>query len=989
MPGGWNDHRSEVVVHPSQTVWATTSIGLFRLKPQTGEVTRFPIGEVGGISCDNRGYIWVTFPDSNKVKKFDYQGNQVGPSVTVGSLPFCNGDMTGYEAGLQREHDVRPLYILAPKDSVALGSYVTPKAVVKNVGSNTETFPVVFQIASFYCDTVIVGGLAPGDTAVITFDNWLAQPAGTYLPVCYTDLVGDEYRYNDTCRGFFIVRPDGPAPEIYSVTPDHGGNTGIVTVTIAGAGFLPSARVKLTRMAQPDIAVDSTRSGVIDSSTVVATMDLRQAPPGLWNVVVTNPGGGAGTFYGGFTIEVGREGFWADIVAPSQLRVGRDAPCLLTYGNSGNIDVEVGLIIVSPGLSAVISSQSPLAWPADSVNGGSAEDLALLAYNVPAGFTGTVTFQVRATAVGPIQLGVQSWIVPSENGSPSVEEPLLAGSARSVLEAMSGGFSCVPPAPPEGHVIFQDDRSRGNELATGHEGLIWHNRVELPSSGCDVYVWENLPQGADPARPQGGTRFTPWEDFSRRTFSAGGLQEDYNPRLSSTEQDGLHAKLCSYVDGCADGSARLQYNNVTLEHCTWATQKAFKEGTGRDLLGRPYRAGDSPAGDFELLKHRVWPGRLRGQAWKIAGNSVAAVVAAVRSLGRMWTDLNRILSAGASWDPNGKAGPIGFGDGGFLELNEPLHYIIFFENDSSATAAAESIWVADTLDSDLDWSTLILGDIFPGAGPDDIRPSYQAATDFNPVTGVITWTLSNINLPPDTMPYWGEGWVSYSVKPRPELPTGTRIENIAAIKFDENPWILAPMDSLPIFNTIDAAPPSSNILTLADSSSARFSVNWTGLDDDGGSGIASYSIYYSTDGTNYDPWIIDTSGTSGMFSGETGTSYYFYSVARDNVGHVETFPVTFDAHTTVTSCCVGRVGNANGVGTYPQEVTIGDIQTLVTAKFIQGTCTGYVQCLAEGDANQSGGPNPTCNDITISDIQTLVNHLFIAGPANAPLKTCL
>jgi hypothetical protein len=45
--------------------------------------------------------------------------------------------------------------------------------------------------------------------------------------------------------------------------------------------------------------------------------------------------------------------------------------------------------------------------------------------------------------------------------------------------------------------------------------------------------------------------------------------------------------------------------------------------------------------------------------------------------------------------------------------------------------------------------------------------------------------------------------------------------------------------------------------------------------------------------------------------------------------------------------------------------------------------------LAEGDANQSGGPNPTCNDITISDIQTLVNHLFIAGPANAPLKTCL
>jgi len=88
-------------------------------------------------------------------------------------------------------------------------------------------------------------------------------------------------------------------------------------------------------------------------------------------------------------------------------------------------------------------------------------------------------------------------------------------------------------------------------------------------------------------------------------------------------------------------------------------------------------------------------------------------------------------------------------------------------------------------------------------------------------------------------------------------------------------------------------------------------------------------------------------------------------------------------------CCFGRVGNANGVGDYPDEITIGDVQTLVTAKFIQGKCDGYVPCIAEGDVNQSGGVNPTCDDITISDIQTLVNHLFIVGPADAPLDWCL
>jgi hypothetical protein len=88
------------------------------------------------------------------------------------------------------------------------------------------------------------------------------------------------------------------------------------------------------------------------------------------------------------------------------------------------------------------------------------------------------------------------------------------------------------------------------------------------------------------------------------------------------------------------------------------------------------------------------------------------------------------------------------------------------------------------------------------------------------------------------------------------------------------------------------------------------------------------------------------------------------------------------------TCCVGRVGDANSLGPYPNEVTISDIQTLVTAKFIVGSCAA-LPCLTEADVNQSGGTNPECSDVTIADIQTLVNHLFIAGPVNAPLKSCL
>ena len=86
------------------------------------------------------------------------------------------------------------------------------------------------------------------------------------------------------------------------------------------------------------------------------------------------------------------------------------------------------------------------------------------------------------------------------------------------------------------------------------------------------------------------------------------------------------------------------------------------------------------------------------------------------------------------------------------------------------------------------------------------------------------------------------------------------------------------------------------------------------------------------------------------------------------------------------SCCMGRVGDANGAG--GDEPTIGDVSTLIDAKFISGSCDGIVPCLAEGDINQSGGSQPTCDDITIGDISTLIDYLFITG-STLGLPNCL
>lgn len=79
--------------------------------------------------------------------------------------------------------------------------------------------------------------------------------------------------------------------------------------------------------------------------------------------------------------------------------------------------------------------------------------------------------------------------------------------------------------------------------------------------------------------------------------------------------------------------------------------------------------------------------------------------------------------------------------------------------------------------------------------------------------------------------------------------------------------------------------------------------------------------------------------------------------------------------TNIQACCQGRTGDANNSG--DEEPTIGDINALIVAIYVNASCDGVIECLAEADVNQSGGPNPTCEDITIGDITYLVQYLYV------------
>jgi len=312
-------------------------------------------------------------------------------------------------------------------------------------------------------------------------------------------------------------------------------------------------------------------------------------------------------------------------------------------------------------------------------------------------------------------------------------------------------------------------------------------------------------------------------------------------------------------------------------------------------------------------------------------------------------------------DPNSKAGLSGLGPRAFVSTGDALEYLIEFENQPTATAAALEVKIVDQLAQDLDWATVELGEIefggiriqVPGGldhyegrlaidgwtwdssngwhrGGEPLVVDVRAGVDVS--TGVLSLSVACASANTGTFPedpfagflppnrpellYYatnraaccgatgtgervqpGQGYLTYTVRPRANVATGTIITNGASIVFDWND----PIDTPTVFNTIDAGAPVSSIRALGAESGRTFLVQWAGADDLDGCGVASYDIYVSSDATNYVRWLQDTADTSAWFAGQPGETYYFYSIARDWVGNEEARPNSHQAFTAVST----------------------------------------------------------------------------------------
>lgn len=279
----------------------------------------------------------------------------------------------------------------------------------------------------------------------------------------------------------------------------------------------------------------------------------------------------------------------------------------------------------------------------------------------------------------------------------------------------------------------------------------------------------------------------------------------------------------------------------------------------------------------------------------------------------------------ASQDPNDITGPAGYGQRHWLQPIPTFAYTIQFENIATATAPAQEVVITQSLDPDLDWTTFELGDlgfdtwtIAVPAGRKSFAVRFKAdealglfvdiEATFNQHTGVATWRFVAIDpatgdlvsdpskgfLPPNILPPEGQGFVTYRIRPLPDLPTGRVVQAQASIVFDANAPIVTPR----YVNTIDRTPPQAIINELPVSSPLNFTVSWTGSDGNG-SGVALYDVYVAQDGGAYSLWQEATPATQAAFTGRSGVTYDFYAIATDHVGLQQPPPESAQASTSI------------------------------------------------------------------------------------------
>jgi hypothetical protein len=161
---------------------------------------------------------------------YNYFNAQVWCELTGDQYP---GDDT-ISLDIKCFHDAEARAIQIPYDETTVSMQITPRALVYNNGSYTESIQSILSLRDsvgtlIYCDTTLSSVLSPEQEATVTFAPLSPSPVGDYnaeLIVSVTDDIypGNNVRSKDFYVSYEIIYDDGGAEAYYVVSSTYDNN---------------------------------------------------------------------------------------------------------------------------------------------------------------------------------------------------------------------------------------------------------------------------------------------------------------------------------------------------------------------------------------------------------------------------------------------------------------------------------------------------------------------------------------------------------------------------------------------------------------------------------------------------------------------------------------------------------------------------------------------------------------------------------------------
>ncbi|NND71885.1 MAG: T9SS type A sorting domain-containing protein [Rhodothermales bacterium] len=656
--------------------------------------------------------------------------------------------------------------------------------------------------------------------------------------------------------------------------------TGPVTLIIDGSNFSDETEI-VFRGSNGDVL--STTTNIGDRTVLAAQVDFSDAQPGDYDILAVESGAESGPLTNRFQVSGSPiEDVEVIIESPERVRSSETIDLSVTVRNNGNtslLDYFINIdAIVEPtafcGARPIpeegsLSRMFTLFPPASLAGLGNTQfveyepgiyGLPIWLIDMPPSTKITFQVSVEHTMINcyTIKMATQMIRMP---GSLFTETGNIADISSSegfqlISSAIAGAFRDVAglatSTAPEQAITTANERVPGDDYQDEYDILI--------DRGVTDYT-DNLDNFADPTNVLLGVL---------AGAVAGGVIGAFGGPVGITG---------GIVIGAAEGAA------LAKMYDTWANPFGIV----------------SPFQDFVGSKHC----RVARETPELAGSAEACQAA----VDRTETDVVSGL------DPNDIIGPDGFGDANWISVADQLPYRVRFENDAQkASAPAQVVTIRQQLDPELDIRTFRLGkfgfanlEFLPPPNKSFYRATLDAtstlglqvdfAAGIDVTTGEAFWSFRSIDpmtgqapadplagfLPVNDSTGVGEGFVTYTIVPTETSATGDKIDAEASIIFDIN----APLDTPPIFNTIDAnSPTSATSVTRSDVDPESFQLYLSG--NDVGVGLGTYNLYSSKDDGPFELVEVGITDSTYLFTvDEPGSTYRVYTVATDYVGNSE------------------------------------------------------------------------------------------------------